>query len=235
MNLRESIRMIEHFLLLERMTPREAVAIFAQHGVAAEGMSADELKKAYRNLVVKLHPDHGGNDDDLKYVNAAYDVLKAGGAPSASPGSTRTRYADRPPEGDDIYRNDHGRPWYHDIRKVQAHLSKKARETGGGREMTIWNFDGHFFRGVMTVTANEGMFEEMADLMRKWDRFNDSRAVFVTERSRPDAMLLIWSDGVLRSPPIPMEHESFNSNPGNDQRFVRNLPDMLDKIRDGEA
>ncbi|MYE37945.1 MAG: J domain-containing protein [Candidatus Spechtbacteria bacterium SB0662_bin_43] len=37
--------------------------------------SADEIKKAYRKLVHKHHPDKGGNETEFKKVNEAYQVL----------------------------------------------------------------------------------------------------------------------------------------------------------------
>lgn len=35
----------------------------------------DELKKAYRKLAFKHHPDRGGNEEAMKAVNAEYEVL----------------------------------------------------------------------------------------------------------------------------------------------------------------
>lgn len=35
----------------------------------------DELKKAYRQLAFKHHPDRGGNGEKMKAVNAEYEVL----------------------------------------------------------------------------------------------------------------------------------------------------------------
>ncbi len=37
--------------------------------------SLNELRKSYRQLVVKFHPDNGGSEDVIKEINAEYDVL----------------------------------------------------------------------------------------------------------------------------------------------------------------
>src|SRR3982750_4495198 len=38
--------------------------------------SPDEIKKAFRRLAVKHHPDRGGNEESFKEINEAYEVLK---------------------------------------------------------------------------------------------------------------------------------------------------------------
>ena len=40
-----------------------------------EVKSLDELRKLYRKLVVKYHPDNGGSEEIIKEINAEYDVL----------------------------------------------------------------------------------------------------------------------------------------------------------------
>ncbi|MCM1219838.1 MAG: J domain-containing protein [Lachnospiraceae bacterium] len=37
--------------------------------------SLNDLRKRYRKLVVKHHPDNGGSEDAIKEINAEYDIL----------------------------------------------------------------------------------------------------------------------------------------------------------------
>jgi curved DNA-binding protein len=39
------------------------------------GATADEIKRAYRSLAMKHHPDRGGNEQTFKDISVAYDVL----------------------------------------------------------------------------------------------------------------------------------------------------------------
>jgi len=42
----------------------------------SEDASSDEIKKAFRKLAVKHHPDRGGDEKKFKEANEAYDTLK---------------------------------------------------------------------------------------------------------------------------------------------------------------
>jgi len=42
----------------------------------SKGASPDEIKKAFRRLAVKHHPDRGGNEAEFKELNEAYEILK---------------------------------------------------------------------------------------------------------------------------------------------------------------
>lgn len=53
------------------MTVEEALRI-----IRPQQATAEALKKAYRDAVKKYHPDHGGDTEIMKLVNAAHDVLK---------------------------------------------------------------------------------------------------------------------------------------------------------------
>ena len=60
------------------MTIDVANTIFADFGVPnASSMEKTKLKNYYIALVKKHHPDAGGRNSDMQYINAAYDVLKS--------------------------------------------------------------------------------------------------------------------------------------------------------------
>ena len=42
----------------------------------SENASDSDIKKAFRKLAVKYHPDRGGDENKFKEANEAYDTLK---------------------------------------------------------------------------------------------------------------------------------------------------------------
>ena len=42
------------------------------------GASKKDIRKAYRNLVLKLHSDRGGDDEEFKRIKRAYEDLRVG-------------------------------------------------------------------------------------------------------------------------------------------------------------
>ena len=44
-----------------------------------EGASAEEIKTAYRRLAMKHHPDRGGDPEEFKKIQSAYDYLNSVG------------------------------------------------------------------------------------------------------------------------------------------------------------
>jgi len=42
------------------------------------GASKNDIRKAYRSLVLKLHSDRGGDDEQFKRIQRAYEDLRIG-------------------------------------------------------------------------------------------------------------------------------------------------------------
>ena len=43
-----------------------------------KGATTDEVKKAFKRLAMKYHPDRGGDEDKFKEIKAAYELVKDG-------------------------------------------------------------------------------------------------------------------------------------------------------------
>ena len=59
-----------------RMTQRRLQCLRVL-GLTAQQDTIAEIKKAYRRLALANHPDHGGNPERMKSINAANDFLAA--------------------------------------------------------------------------------------------------------------------------------------------------------------
>lgn len=70
------------FKLFIFVTGRDDSMAFINHCYQVLGVqpdSSDEVvKKAYKKLIMKTHPDHGGDEDDFKKVQEAYTSIVAG-------------------------------------------------------------------------------------------------------------------------------------------------------------
>lgn len=72
-------------LIIERMSIETATDIFVRYINKNEAdhitvddfsrFSKEELKSKHKDLVKKYHPDKGGNNEAMQWINAAYDVL----------------------------------------------------------------------------------------------------------------------------------------------------------------
>lgn len=69
----------ESNIVLEyRFNQAEAAQVLRSYGVKnADKLSFDGLKKMYRKLSSKYHPDAGGTHEDFLKINAAYEALRA--------------------------------------------------------------------------------------------------------------------------------------------------------------
>lgn len=75
--LRDIIKNIVYEQRQNLLTPEKASEIFLMFGIENTlKMDKKELEKHWKLLTKKYHPDIGGNPHSLKFINAAYDVLK---------------------------------------------------------------------------------------------------------------------------------------------------------------
>tara|TARA_R110000823_G_scaffold207786_8_gene338324 strand:- start:691 stop:1530 length:840 start_codon:yes stop_codon:yes gene_type:complete len=81
--------------------------------------SAEELKSAYRNKAKELHPDHGGNEDDFKSLNEAYEVLK-----DPNTRQNYDMYGTRGPQGPHIHERN---PFEHMERAFTFHFGQQQQ------------------------------------------------------------------------------------------------------------
>lgn len=196
-------------LIIERLSPKEAEDIFRKFGVNnALSLPKPELKKKYKELVLKHHPDKGGKNANMQIINAAFDVLsKDGGKSFSTPDDS---YASTDETNIDY------------VKRKAWEISGKPPQTPQ-YECTFWNWDGSFFRGVFTVYATPEKLFEISQMMVKWDNYFKSVAVFVGFPNHKNSILLVNLRGEDVNPRKWFTHDSFNRNPGNDQEFVRML------------
>lgn len=201
---------------MEATSLPQAKAVFLKYGVDVDGMTPENVKLGFRRLAKKYHPDIGGNAEVFKEISDAYDILSKYDFSNEKISSSKP-FMDRVGF------------------KHKSYFQEKMEEISRGKknraQYTIWNFDGHFFRDVITVYGCPELFDEMVEAMLIWkDSYFDCRAIFVQKSKNTKILQLIYLDGKIIHPPIELEHNYFNDNPSNDQQFVRKLPEMLDNI-----
>ena len=217
-------------LLFEAMQPNVATTIFAKYGIRnAAHLDKGQLRKYYMALVKRHHSDVGGNDEDMKWINAAYDVLKKN-AYDVLKSSTKSSEYDAGPNGWAQAGWSGGIPFTghisHETFGDLNFCKKTAWEISGkppfdkNHEYTFRNWDGNFFRGSFSVYAVPEKLFDISKMMVEWDSWNHSAAVFVTQKNKPNKIYVINVKGHKIDPPKELEHDSFNSNPGNDNSFV---------------
>ena len=214
-------------MVREALTPREAKHLLHMHGATdADLASLDSLKAARIRLIRANDPNlPGASQLAAQEINSAYDTLKKDGLNSSSDSKGPTsRPTARPHDAS-------SRQDYSDLNYFKQHIAELAGAEG--RSYTIHNWDGAFFRGVVTVRGCPRIFTEMAKAMRQWDSHFKCEAIMVHESQSRDLQLIYLAPDHFLDGSIQFEHDSFNLNPGNDQHFCRKLPDVLKKILTG--
>ncbi len=234
------------------MTAKKALAIFSQFGIDVTGMTPDQLKMARNRLLKENHPDHGGIGENAISINDAYNFLKNNSTSSPtkkilsqSNQSYQTYRGDSYASGrmpawaiagytggtltnTAIYKNDFTDPNF--FKKAMWELSGKSTIA-----YTIWGFDGHTFNKSITVFSSPNIFDTMADAMITYQTKSENpcrtRAVLVSP-FHGKGLYLIYADGIYYGDkPIKMKYDSVNANPGNDQRFTGELPEILEQLK----
>ena len=239
----------------------DAILLFRRFGVDVTGMGPDQVHAARRNLLHKYHPDRGGDLDTAQSINAAYDLIKNGvpkyrgtafafktfrrAHPSrrAQVAALKLCYPDHPEWAWAGYSGDVPvQPNIHTHDFTDLNFVKKSMWELSGRsetEYTIWGFDGHHFRGHVTVFGAPKSLNYMADAMIMWHTKSshhrgECRAVFVHEEETNNFYLIYSDRKYYGNDPIKMQR-SCGRDPEEDQEFVRSVSAMLDRLRGVEA
>lgn len=219
------------------MTTGDALAIFAKYTGRDPSQIYGDLKDIRNRLVMKYHPDHGGDLDTIKKINAAYDVLspktklyddddevqekESEPLRNGVPVWAWAGYAGGAPPNAHISRNNYTDLNY--IKKRMWELSDQSPE-----EYTLWAYDGYTIRGSFTVYGNERIYHNMVDAMLTWEG-GTTRAIFASKKNNR-TLYLLYANGRYTKP-IQFRHDSPNMNPANDQEFMRNLPEVLARLK----
>lgn len=141
----------------ELISPYEADEIFEKFGVKnAMLLSKDDLKKAFRSLAIKHHPDKGGKEEDMKQINAAYESLLVNDGSGKSGGTTRIR---KPTKQD--YEDPTAINFLDDLGKILKNkLTSKNLPIKGKIGISITSFQGGWMQVSFFLTNGEvGLFD----------------------------------------------------------------------------
>jgi len=207
---------LKSLIVLEKMSLGDAEKILIKYGIPNPmSMDKETLKKSVKQLALKHHPDRGGDTETMQLINAARDTLDD--APS-TPSSFNNRPASDIPQSEPAQN-------IQDVNYVKWKawdISGRPQETPENH-YTFWNWDGAYFRGSFSVYAIPSKLFEISNMMSMWDHYNASKAVFVSQDKEENAIYLVKLHGNKIEPPRKFVHDSFNKNPGNDNKFVRKL------------
>jgi len=210
------------FLFLE-MDLEDAYRILG----ATEVDSLEKIKNKYRKLMRKYHPDRNpSGEKQARDINNAWDAIQMF---HSSPG-TRPPRSEKPE-----WETDSGGGSYRvgdDFRNVnyfKKRIWEAAKEQGPIEKVTVWAFDGHFFRNSLTVWGNRATYFLMGKGMEIWNSLGansyPTEAVLVTTEDKPNAVTVIRIKG--KDVNFSLEHESFNQNPSNDPHFADQLKRLI--------
>ena len=137
----------------------------------------EEIRKAWRELAFKNHPDRGGDLDRMVEVNVAKDVLEGKGrdswTPDRSPPPPRPRPAPPPPVEPDVI--------------MEGNTFEKAWAENTPPTTTEWKF----------VSSYEFFQQDYTIIHRVWSLYGvtDSKHIFCAIKYRPEVQGIFMRDG----------------------------------------
>lgn len=216
------------------MSREAAEGILRRHGLDAEGLRPDELKRRWQELARRHHPDRGGDGAAMQEINAAYSFLKpqvhGGGRDLTSPrigGLPVWAWAGHrggATPGELVLREDYSDPNF--LKKRLWELSGRSEE-----EWTLWAFDGQELLAPVVSYGSHAILDEMANAMFHHGRrgFRWPRAVLAQAPDEPYEALLVHADGRPCEPPLALSLSSAGDL-ARDRVFVAELADRLDAL-----
>ena len=223
------------------MSRDAAEAILRRHGLDAEGLASEELKRRWQALARRHHPDLGGDTRSMQEINAAYSVLKLFGSEPV-PVLPQPRYDFEAPrfrglpvwawaghaagtEPDEVIARDD----YTDRNFLKMRMWELSERST--QEWTLWAFDGRDLLAPVVTYGSKAIFPEMAKAMLRHGRrgFRSPRAVLGQAQNERYEVLVLHADGRYLEPPPAL----FLSEPcglPQDRTFIMDLPGRLDAI-----
>lgn len=155
-----------------QMTYEQALKVFG-YPLGAKP-DQEEIKKKYRLLSRKLHPDAGGTPAGFAQLSNAYEVLQSGQQSGPSFGYTGRHSGpeDVPPWQTDArssYNNVNENLKFRDINYCKREIYSYSLRNGDVSDHVISAFDGAFFRGIFTVKTNDASLGFVGEVMEKWN------------------------------------------------------------------
>jgi curved DNA-binding protein CbpA len=169
-----------------QMTYEQALRVFGYP--SGSKPNQEDVKKKYRSLSRKLHPDAGGTQEGFASLSNAYEVLQSGGSIGADPfggnqpprGAGKSWYEqqrqrgpeDVPPWQTDArssYNGVNENLKFRDINYCKREIYSYSLKNGDVSDYLVSAFDGAFFRGTFTVKTNEASLGFVGEVMEKWN------------------------------------------------------------------
>ncbi len=194
---------------LFEMSLPAATAVFAKYGVTPDA-SPDGLKKQFRGLAQKYHPDLGGDAEAMKEINAAYEILKT----SVS-------------NDEEDMRREHpgGMEDFSDIEYARRRLKKASGPAA--QAATIVAFDGHEFTSSVPVEISPHGYYMAVEIMMAHNPGRYTKAVCVIYANDPKKMIVIHADrgGRITNPNeiVSMSPMAWGSDITKDKAAVQRL------------